>query len=50
MQFFFFQSMVDGDLGEHTQSVVRNVEEEPKAEDDPVSHQRMEENRVQVLQ
>ena len=50
MDFLSLQLMEDGDLGETTQCAVRNVEEDPKAENEFVSHQSMEENLVQVLQ
>ena len=46
MALLFIQSMVNGDLGERTQCAVRSVEEDPKAENELVSHQSMEENLV----
>ena len=49
LPFLSLQLMVHGDIGEPTQCAVRSVEEEPKAENEFVSHQSMEENLVQVL-
>ena len=49
MYFLSLQLMEVGDLGEPTQCAVRNVEEDPKAENEFVSHQSMEEKLVQVL-
>ena len=49
MDFLSLQLMEAGNLGETTQRAVRNVEEDPKAENEFVSHQSMEENLVQVL-